>query len=80
MPRKQSEILTEVELEFMTILWKHPDVPPEYLREALSKKGRSLTGGTVRKVLGILIRKGYVERSRQGKKYVYRAAVGQTPA
>jgi predicted transcriptional regulator len=80
MPRKPSETLTEVELEFMNILWKHPDVPPEYFRNALNAKGRSLTGGTVRKVLGILIRKGYVERSRQGKKYVYRAAVGQIPA
>ncbi|MFC1606486.1 BlaI/MecI/CopY family transcriptional regulator [Candidatus Latescibacterota bacterium] len=71
MARRQSGTLTEVELEFMQVLWKDGEAAPEDVQKALLDSGRSLTGGSIRKMLSILVRKGYVSRKKQGKKYVY---------
>ena len=80
MARRKSETLTEVELEFMHILWTVDEAAPEDLRNALLEKGRALTGGSVRKMLSILMKKGYVKRKRLGKKYLYSALVLQEQA
>ena len=80
MARRTKSTLTEVELEFMQILWTDIKASPEDLKNALVKKGRTLTGGSVRKMLSILMKKGYVERVKQGKKYVYSAKVRQAQA
>ena len=80
MARRTKSTLTEVELEFMQILWSEIKASPEDLKNALGKKGRFLTGGSIRKMLLILMKKGYVERVKQGKKYVYSAKVHQGQA
>lgn len=80
MARRLSNTLTEVELEFMQVLWSREDAAPEDIRHILNEKGRTLTGGSIRKMLLILVKKGYVERVRDGKKYIYRAKVKQTSA
>jgi BlaI family transcriptional regulator, penicillinase repressor len=67
--------LTIVELEFMRKLWASGKATPEEMRQSFEDEGRILTGGTVRKMLGILIEKGYVERDKQGRTYLYRPAV-----
>ena len=67
--------LTIVELEFMRNLWASGQATPEEMRQSFEDEGRILTGGTVRKMLGILIEKGYVERDKQGRTYLYRPAV-----
>ncbi|MBN1294846.1 MAG: BlaI/MecI/CopY family transcriptional regulator [Candidatus Latescibacteria bacterium] len=80
MARRISNTLTEVELEFMQILWSHKEAAPEDIKQALNVKGRTLTGGSIRKMLLILMKKEYVERIKEGKKYIYRAKVKQTNA
>ena len=80
MARRTSNTLTDVELEFMQILWSEREAAPDDLKNALKEKGRSLTGGSIRKMLLILMKKGYVERIKQGKKYIYRAKVQQDNA
>ncbi len=80
MARRKSRTLTEVELEFMQILWSEGRVTPEDIQNSLLKKGRSLTGGSIRKVLSILIKKGYVDRSRKGKGHEYYARVTREQA
>ena len=80
MARRISNTLTEVELEFMQILWSKKEAAPEDIKQALSEKGRTLTGGSVRKMLLILMKKQYVERIKEGKKFIYRAKVKQTNA
>ncbi len=80
MARRLSNTLTEVELEFMQVLWSRKEAAPEDIRHILNEKGRTLTGGSIRKMLLILVKKGYVERVRDGKKYLYRTKVKQTSA
>ena len=80
MARRTSRTLTEVELEFMQILWAHSEVTPEDIQNILLSRKRTLTGGSIRKMLAILMKKGYVKRSRKGKGFVYRAKVHQEQA
>ena len=64
--------LTVVELEFMRKLWELGEASPEEMKKSFEDSGRILTGGTVRKMLGILLDKGFVERKKQGRAFHYR--------
>jgi len=72
-PRRKSHTLTDVELEFMRVVWAGGEVYVEYMRNALKKRARNLQDGTIRKVLGILVRKGYLIRRREGRRMLYKA-------
>ena len=63
MARRRSRILTEVELEFMQVIWSRGKVTTEDVRNALRHEGRHLSDGSIRKVLSILVKKGYVYAS-----------------
>ncbi len=80
MARRTTKTLTEVELEFMQILWSEGGSSPEDIRNSLLRKGRSLTGGSIRKMLLILLKKGHVKRVKQGKKFVYSAKIQKDKA
>ena len=80
MARQPSSTLTGVELEIMHILWEREDAAPDDIVDALAGHGREVTGGTVRKMLAILMRKGYASRTRAGRKYLYRPAVMRSAA
>jgi len=67
--------LTVVELEFMRKLWASGVATPEELKQSFEIEGRILTGGTVRKMLGILMKKGFVKREKKGRTYLYSPAV-----
>ena len=69
--------LTVVELEFMRKLWSLGKGTPEELKQSFDNEGRILTGGSVRKMLGILMDKGFVERTKHGQTYHYRPAVSE---
>ena len=75
MVRRKTRTLTEVELEFMQIIWACREVTTEDVMEALRKQGRHLSDGTVRKMLSILVRKGYLSRRRQGRSFFYAPTV-----
>jgi len=66
--------LTVVELEFMRKLWKLGEASPEEMKKSFGDSGKVLTGGTIRKMLGILLDKGFVERKKEGRAYRYRPA------
>jgi len=79
--RRKSKTLTEVELEFMQVIWASGgEVTTEDVLEALRRQGRPLADGSVRKVLSILVTKGYVLRRRQGRSFLYRAKVPRDKA
>ena len=80
MARRKTRTLTEVELEFMQVVWAKGQVTSEDVIEALGSRGRDLSGGTVRKMLSILVRKGYLSRSRKGHSFVYKAKVSRDQA
>ena len=78
--RRRSTTLTEVELEFMQVIWSADEITSEAVQDALRRQGRDLTGGTVRKMIGILFEKGYLSRRRQGQGFLYRAKVDEKQA
>ena len=75
MARRKSRTFTEVELEFMQVLWSAGEATPEDIQAELTAKGHPLTGGSIRNVLAILAEKGYIARRKSGKTYLYKANV-----
>ena len=75
MARRKSRTLTEVELEFMQIVWEAGDVTPEDVLKQLRRQGRDLADGSVRKILSILVTKGYLSRQPEGRTFLYSAKV-----
>jgi len=73
MARRRSRTLTEVELEFMRIIWERGEVSTEEVLKALQEQGRLLSDGSVRKILSILVAKGYAARRPRGRAFLYRA-------
>lgn len=80
MARRRSRTLTDVELELMQVVWPAGEATTGDIQEALHNKGRELTDGSIRKVLSILARKGYLTRRKEGKGFLYRATVPQDQA
>jgi predicted transcriptional regulator len=77
MPRRTSETLTGRESEIMDVLWDLGAATAEQVREGL---GGSPHDSTVRTLLRILERKGYVAHEAKGKAFLYRAAVPRQKA
>jgi predicted transcriptional regulator len=80
MARRTSRSFTEVELEFMHILWEKGEASPDDIGEAFAAAGRPLSGGSIRNVLAIMREKGYVSRRKEGKAFLYRARVQKEEA
>lgn len=75
MPGRKNPTFTEVELEFMQIIWKMGDVSTDDMQKLLQARGRDLTDGSIRKILAILMDKGHLEREKKGRGFVYRPTV-----
>jgi len=73
MARRKSPTFTEVELEFMQVVWGQGEVTTEDMQNILRTQNRDLTDGSIRKILSILIDKGHLERRRVGRSFIYRA-------
>jgi BlaI family transcriptional regulator, penicillinase repressor len=80
MPRRKSRTFTDVELEFMHIIWELGEPTPDEIDAALLEKGRSISIGSIRNVLAIMMEKGYLARRKEGKAYRYRANVRRDQA
>ncbi len=80
MARRKSRTLTELELEIMQVVWVEEEVTSEVVASALAKTGQPLAPPSVRTMLGILQEKGYVDRRREGRGYVYSALVSANEA
>ncbi|MHB9027774.1 MAG: BlaI/MecI/CopY family transcriptional regulator, partial [Candidatus Latescibacterota bacterium] len=80
MARRKSKILTEVELEFMQIIWEREDTSTEDIQNTLAERDRRLSDGAIRRILAILMEKGYLTRRKQGLSFLYRAKVERNNA
>ncbi|MFC1651103.1 BlaI/MecI/CopY family transcriptional regulator [Candidatus Latescibacterota bacterium] len=69
--------LTNAELVLIEQLWKLGEACPEDVQNSLLDAGKDVTGGTVRKMLLILVKKGHAVRKKVGRKYIYQAAKKQ---
>ena len=68
--KKKSEFLTEVELEFMSVLWS---IQTGSVRDVLAnlEEGRNLAYTSAATILRILEQKEFVISTKQGKTFVY---------
>ena len=69
---------TELELEILKILWQQGPCTVEQVRESLSAVDRDLTHSSVITVMNIMVKKGYLERNKQGRAFQYEAHVSDT--
>ena len=67
--KKKSEFLTEVELEFMTVLW---NIQTGSVRDVLAnlEEGRNLAYTSAATILRILEQKEFVISTKKGKTFV----------
>ncbi len=75
MPKKKTPLLTRLELELMQIIWKGEDVSVEFLKDQLAKNGHPLALPSIRTMLSILRKKGFIERHAVGRAYAYNASI-----
>ena len=80
MARRRSRTLTELELEIMHIVWGRDEVAVDDVRRALEESGKPLALPSIRTMLSILGKKGYVDRRRFGRGYAYHATVSEEEA
>lgn len=75
MKRKKTPPLTNLELALMQIIWRSEDISVDSLRAQLAEAGQSLALPSVRTMLAILQKKGFVGRHLVGRAYVYNALI-----
>lgn len=80
MDKKDVKTLTPAEREIMEVLWDSGEATAEEVRQAFKERGRDITGGSIRKILSILMEKGFVTRRRDGKPFIYSATVPRAEA
>ncbi len=80
MARQKASTFTEVELEFMHVVWESGEVGTEEVQRVLQRSGRQLSDGSVRKVLSILVKKGHLTRRKTGRSFLYKAKIPQYKA
>ena len=76
-PRKKKRFagVSDAELSVMKLLWAGGPNTPQGLRERLAAEGPDWAYTTVQTLLHRLLRKGYVERAREGVAQIYTASV-----
>jgi predicted transcriptional regulator len=79
MPRPASSTLTPAELKLMQALWRMgPSSAADVVRALHGRRGPQ--DSTVRTILRILERKGYVSHQREGRTFIYEARVKEDQA
>lgn len=79
MPARKSKVLTEVELEFMEIVWEQGEVTARSMVDILYPR-RKPAESSIRWMLQNLENKGYLEHRLEGRTYVYRPVVAREEA
>jgi BlaI family transcriptional regulator, penicillinase repressor len=80
MAGRKSTTFTELELEFMKIIWEKGAANTEDIQKALGDKGRELSDGAIRRIFAILMDKGHLTRKKIGRNFVYFAKVEKEQA
>jgi BlaI family penicillinase repressor len=74
---KVKQTLTPLELEIMQVLWQNG---PSTVTEVIPKLKAELAYTTVQTMLMVLLRKGKVKRTQEGRAFRYRPAVSRERA
>lgn len=75
--RKMKQTLTPLELEIMQVLWENG---PATVTEVIPKLKTELAYTTVQTMLMVLLRKGKVKRTQEGRAFRYRPVVSRERA
>ena len=70
MPRATQQP-TELELKILHVLWNESPLPVREVRQRLAVAGRELAHTSVITMLNIMVRKGFLKRSRQGNALLF---------
>jgi predicted transcriptional regulator len=71
MTRPPSEFPTELELQFLKILWNKSPEPVREIREALAKSGRDIAHTSVITTLNTMVKKRFLTRRKEGKSFLF---------
>lgn len=77
MGRPTTPIPTDWEMRLLKILWKRKKASVDDVREELRELGFKRSDSAVRKMLGILVHKGFAAAEVEGRANYYRAVVRQ---
>jgi BlaI family penicillinase repressor len=80
MPRPTSPTLTPAELRVMKVMWRRRSATASEIVDALSGGKTGWKDSTVRTVLRILERKGYLRRERDGRALRYQVLIDEASA
>ncbi len=80
MPKKITGLFTDLEFEFMKIIWRKEEAMPDEIREELETINRGMSSGSIRNMLSIMREKGHIKRRKQGKAYLYSAKIDEHEA
>ena len=76
-PKLSKQRLTPLELKIMQVLWREG---PSKIAEVQAAMNTDLAYTTVQTMLNILLRKGQVKRTQEGRAFRYRAVVSRQGA
>ncbi len=71
MARPKSLHPTELELQILKVLWDRSPLPVREIRQALADGGRDLAHTSVITTLGVMVRKRYLRRTKQGNAFLF---------
>ena len=74
MARPASKHPTELELEILKVIWREGPLPVSRARDELAGF-RDLAVTSVTTVMNIMVRKGYLKKSKSGGSFVYAARI-----
>jgi len=71
MPRPSSEQPTELELQFLKILWEKSPLPVREIRDRLAATGRDIAHTSVITTLNTMVKKRFLTRKKEGKAFLF---------
>ena len=77
MARPASGYPTELELQFLKILWGQSPLPVRDVRKALADEGRDIAHTSVITTLNTMVGKKYLKRKRRGNMYLFSPRISE---
>ena len=77
MARPASEFPTEFELEILKVLWKSSPQTVRDIRDRMAEAGRDSAHTSVITMLNIMVDKGYLDKKKDGKSYLFWPVVSE---
>ena len=78
MARPASEQPTDLELQFLKILWEKSPQPVREIRDLLAKSGRDIAHTSVITTLNTMVKKRFLRRQREGKGFQFSPRVSRS--